>query len=425
MKTSSSAQKLNSAVQERTPVAEFKNGFTLKQVEKYRSNWDLPHLLSGGDASVWLSLRASESLPTAVLPVRTETMPLVQSLDSKIGKITAETKNFGNISLDEFMTHPQSYAQAFIVMHKGEVIYETYPAMKSSDSHLWNSVTKPLSSLIIDLLINEGKIDDQKTIGHYMPKFRESAWENIKIVDVLDMTSGLNVEENDETRADPDSIAIRLFNAGFGVPYKGKHEVVAEVLKSAKVVGEPGTKFEYASANPQMLALLAEAVTGESWQQLIDKKVWSKVGAEDPLKIHLSPEGLAGSYGLVSSQLRDLARFGMLYTPSWNKIATEQVVTPDILERIRGNVRTKDFYRNGYDGPVFLSRLNDDTMISNSRQWDAVWPDGDMWKAGVQSQGLYVSAERDLVIAFFSTNVPDDSVHRFIRPIATSGLFDD
>ena len=62
-------------------------------------------------------------------------------------------------------------------------------------------------------------------------------------------------------------------------------------------------------------------------------------------------------------------------------------------------------------------------MISNSRQWDAVWPDGDFWKAGIQTQAFYVSPDRDLVIAFFSTNVPDDSLHRYLRPIATSGLF--
>ena len=117
--------------------------------------------------------------------------------------------------------------------------------------------------------------------------------------------------------------------------------------------------------------------------------------------------GTAVAHGLVSSRLRGLARFGTLFTPSWDKTATEQVVTDEMIARIREGVRSRDFCRDGFDGPVFVDRLNDDTMISNARQWDAVWPDGDFWKAGITTQALYVSPGKDLDFAFYSTNVPD------------------
>jgi hypothetical protein len=39
-------------------------------------------------------------------------------------------------------------------------------------------------------------------------------------------------------------------------------------------------------------------------------------------------------------------------------------------------------------------------------QWNLVYPDGDMFKSGFGGQGLYVSAARDVVIAFLG--VPDD-----------------
>lgn len=67
----------------------------------------------------------------------------------------------------------------------------------------------------------------------------------------------------------------------------------------------------------------------------------------------------------------------MLYTPSWDKTATKQVVTDDMIARIRDGERGREFYRNGFDGSVLI-----DDMISNSRQCHAVWPDGDIWKAG-------------------------------------------
>jgi hypothetical protein len=55
----------------------------------------------------------------------------------------------------------------------------------------------------------------------------------------------------------------------------------------------------------------------------------------------------------------------------------------------------------GFDGAVFVDYLGSDDFIANSRQWDVVWPDGDMW------------------------NNDDHSGHRFARMIATSGLFDE
>ncbi|PRY19767.1 CubicO group peptidase (beta-lactamase class C family) [Aliiruegeria haliotis] len=409
---------------DRTPVAEFKDGFTLEQVESYRSQFNIPELLKGGDTSVWWSQRTSELHNTAHLPVQVPVMPLEENIMPEIGEITADTKNFGTLSLNDWLVHPGSYAKGIIVIHEGKVVFEEYPALNPWDAHLWMSTAKPLTSLVIDKLIEEGKITDQQTVGELMPDWAATDWADIKVIDILDMTPGMNSEENDETRADPDSIAIRTFNAEFGFQYNRRNETVPEVLMDAESVRNPGEKFEYGSPTTEMLVLIAEAVGQEPWAQLLDKYVWSKVGAEGPLMVHMSPDGTAAAHGVVSSRLRVLARFGMLYTPSWDKTATEQVVTPEILARIRDGVRGHEFYMNGFDGPAFLDRLNDDTMISNARQWDAIWPDGDMWKAGLQSQALYVSPDKDLVIAFFSTNVPDDSFHRYLRPIATSDLFD-
>ena len=63
-------------------------------------------------------------------------------------------------------------------------------------------------------------------------------------------------------------------------------------------------------------------------------------------------------------------------------------------------------------------------MISNSWQWNVIWPDGDFWIAGIMTQALYLSPDKNLVIPFYLTNEPDDAFQRYQRPIATSGLFD-
>lgn len=167
-----------------------------------------------------------------------------------------------------------------------------------------------------------------------------------------------------------------------------------------------------------MLVYLAEAVSGLPWAKQFRRNVWSHVRADGPVQVHLSPDGVALAHRLVTSRLCDMARFGMLYTPSWNKIATRQVVSDEVIARIRGGVRDKAFFMKGYDGSVFVDVLGDDTMLGNARQWDCIWPDGDIYKGGMMDQGLYVSPDRDLVIAYFSTT-PNMQLTRYLRPIAT------
>lgn len=110
---------------QRSPIATFKNGFTLEQSKKFLSERDLPKWMAGADTSVWVNFRMSEVLPTAVVPNRQPARSLPKAINPAIGKIKAETKHLGTLTLDEFLSHPNGYAQAFIVVHKGRIVYET------------------------------------------------------------------------------------------------------------------------------------------------------------------------------------------------------------------------------------------------------------------------------------------------------------
>ena len=411
------------AVSERLPVAAAKDGFSVSEVRDFVKRATVRGLMAGGPISLWWTTNVAKKMPTAIVPRRTETMPLANAPMPEIGNITAKT-SFGDMTLDAWMNDPRSFAQGFIIIHRGQIVYEAYPGLKPDDAHMWASTAKPLASLIIDKLIDKGLLDERKTIGDYMPDFRGTAWEPITIKDILDMTTGLNAEENPATRRDPNSITSRLFYAELGEPNPttSKMETVREVLKDAKPVRPAGMSFDYGSGITQALVLLAEEVSGKTFSDLFDDLVWSKVGSSGPIQLHLAPDGTAAVHGFVSSSLRDMARFGMLYTPSWNTVATERVVTPEIVERIRKGVRPNAFYMAGVEGPILANALSD-AILSNSRQWDAVFPDGDFYKSGFMAQGLYVSPGRDLVIAYFSTSLDHTSPQRFLRPIATSGLF--
>ncbi|GAA5191896.1 serine hydrolase domain-containing protein [Ferrimonas gelatinilytica] len=410
--------------QDRTPLEEFVNGFPM-ELEKKTRETSYGELFRGGDISAYFSSRVAEFMNTAVLPSRQPVMPLGQRPMPEVGKVEAETVNHGKMSLDRFMAHADSYMQGYLVIHKGDIVYEKYPRMRAEDAHLWMSCAKPTASLVIDQLISEGRIDEDLPITKYITDWKGTDWDRVSTRDVLDMVSGMDLNDTAESRFDPDNIATRVYQAEFAFPHPktGEVELLTDVLKSTKASGKPGEAFEYSSALTQVLVVLAEAVEGERWHQLFDRRVWSKIGAEGPLQLHLTPDGIAAAHGLVSSNLRDMARFGMLYTPSWNKIAVEQVVSDEILKRTQEGIRAREVFMNGA-GTRFTQYLNTDDAVGHSRQWDLVWGDGDFWKGGLMGQGLYVSPARDLVIVYFSLNNDDYSSHRFVRPIATSGLFD-
>ncbi|GAB3104333.1 serine hydrolase [Aestuariicella hydrocarbonica] len=415
------------AAQEPTPLIEFVDGFPMKLEEETRKA-GYNELFSGGDVSAYFNARVSEFLPTAIIPSRQGVMPLGRKPMPAVGAIKAEmmdvSKLDGSLTLDKFLEKAE-FAQAFLVVHKGNIVYEKYPRLRPEDHHLWMSCAKPMASLVIDQLISEGKIDENAPITKYLTDFKNTDWDGVTTRDVMDMASGMDLEDTTESRFDSDNIARRVYESEFGFENETRGvERLRDVLRSTPKKDEPGMAFHYASGLTQILVILAEAVEKDRWAQIFDRRVWSKVGAEGALQVHLTPDGIAAAHGLVSSNLRDFARFGMLYTPSWKKIATEQVVSDEILDRIRSEVRTHEFIMAGFDGPVFADRVGTEDFIANSRQWDLLWPDGDMMKFGLMGQGLYVSPLRDLVIVYFNVNNTDLSAHRFARPIATSGLFE-
>ena len=397
-------------------------GFSAEQSRRFVSNFVLNDALGTGPASFWFGTHASQILPTAVVPRRQSVMPLSASAMPEIGQIAAET-TLGKLSLDQFIAHPKSGTRGFVVVHKGRIVYEKYPGMRDSDAHVTSSAAKVLASLLVDVLIEDGKIDEQKALGDYVPEFRGSAWAPIKVIDAIDMATGLDPIDGPEHFADPESITARMLRAELGEPHKGKVETMLGVMKEATPVAKPGTQFTYSSTATQAIVLLAEGASGLSWADAFDRYIWSKMGVEDPLQVHLSPDGIALGHGLLSLRLRDLARFGMLYTPSWNTIARERIVTPEILRRTRAPYRSREFYRNGPSGKKFMERLGDFDVRTAGRQWDAIWDDGDFFKSGLNTQGIYVSPARDLVIAYFSVEATQQ-IQKFLRPLVMSGLFD-
>ena len=136
---------------------------------------------------------------------------------------------------------------------------------------------------------------------------------------------------------------------------------------------------------------------------MVSEKIWRKIGAESDAVLMVSSVGASST---INSTLRDLGRFGLLFTPSWQKVSEEKLVSEAFLKKIQHGGRPEIFAKAGA-GKMLMEALADDPPHHNTYQWDFVMPDGDFFKAGHCGQGLYISPSQDLVVAFFGSG--DDS----------------
>ena len=399
-------------------IRALQQGYTAEQAYDLSAEWTLQKFTDITEAGAFSYMNLAEFLPSSIIRRDGPVAMLETNLNAAIGATAVEDADGNAVSLDEMINADDTSVQGVMVLHEGQIAYEAYPGMRRTDNHVWMSNAKIMSSLLIGQLEDEGKIDVQKTIGDYVEGTEGTAWENVTVFDVLNMQSGLDLEENPASRRG-DTPYGRLVRAEVGVPNEaGVLQTHNEALFAIPKLREPAEAFEYSSANTQMLGLLIEAVTDQRLGDAITDRVWSKAGMTGDATLGLSPQGNGIIHGLISSRLIDMAKIGLLYTPSWSKIASEPVVSENMVETIQ-TAGVAGNYMKGSLGP-HLTEAFREQPLANAYQWDAVFADGDIYKSGMNGQGIYVSPARDVVVVWYATGGAKIDMEAFARRIATS-----
>ena len=392
---------------------------SLKTAYELRKGFHPHAIFPATDYNLYYHGHWSEFIPSHTVSRSGAISGLSYNLNKQVGQATATTE-LGELSLQEVIKHPDSRIQGFVVVHNGEIIFETYPGMRETDNHIWMSTTKTIVGLLVSQLEEEGLIDVQKPVSAYLDEFKGSNWEHIRIIDILDMTTGLDASETSPSLMNPAHPVhywqkLVLHGGQELKPMTSRDAILAvpdfEELKA-------GHLYQYSSLASQVLGFLVEQVLDRRLSDVVTERIWSKMGAEGDATLGLNDAGNAGIFALLSSRLRDKARYGMLYTPSWSSVAQEQVVSQSVIEKIQTGCRPQIYARTKkmamQAGHWYASADTD--VVCNSRQWDAVYKDGDFYKTGSHGQGLYVSPSRNLVVAFFSTS--DHDWQDYARAIA-------
>ena len=386
-----------------TPVSEWADGFTADEAEAFRKAYSAAEFSKGSDITAFAYLNIAEVLPNALISrgpgqvSELETDPMPQIAD------VVATTDLGTMPLSAAMADPRSRMQGFLVLHEGRIVFEAYPGMPSDAKHMWASSSKTITGLLIHMLASEGLVDLNAPMSQYLAFTEGSPFGEVKVEDVLHMRTGLNYEETHANINDPEHPVAQAFGAALtarGVPIgPGMRDLVIKVERHRP----PNTAFEYSTYNTQMLGDVVEEVTGMPWNRVVSERIWKHAGMDGDGLLAISAAGEPLTGGLFSATLRDFGRYGMLFTPSWSVVADERVVPENYLESVYAAVNP-DIYLEAFQGPRMVKAFGeDDAPRGQSYQWDAIFEDGDLYKAGLGGQGIYVSPETDTVVVYFST----------------------
>jgi CubicO group peptidase (beta-lactamase class C family) len=253
---------------------------------------------------------------------------------------------------------------------------------KTSKSTSW-SVAKSFTSALMGIAINEGCIDSvNDPITKYVPELGNSAYNNVPIKHILQMSSGVNFNENyGDKNADINKLLDQLYL--YGLPA----DRVILNFPSQKPSGE---FLEYVSINTQILSLLLKRVTKKDIASNIQEKIWQPMGAEYDAYWLTDLYGNEVTFCGLNATLRDYAKFGLLYLHG-GKFNNKQIIPEPWVKE--STIPDRPYLQPGATGE------NNYYWGYQYHWWVPVGSQGDYCAAGAWGQYIYINPEKNLVIA--------------------------
>ena len=316
------------------------------------------------------------------------------ALDKNIDAIT-----FTPTNSKRPMTWRQSldanYTDGIMIMHHGKVVYERQNGcLNELGNHAAMSMTKSLTGLLAETLVNEGKLDDSALVGSIIPELKDSGFGDATVRQVMDMTTALDYSED---YADPDADIWQYSEAASPLPkpddYTGPNGYF-EYLQTVKKKGIHGAEFNYRTINSDALGWIISRTTGKAVDDLLSERIWQKIGAEQSAYMTIDSKGTPFAGGGISAGLHDMARVGSLMLNK-GEINGQRLFPAAVVESIEAGGDKKVFAKAGY------KQLNNGSYKSMWWLFDNPTP---IYAArGVHGQTVYVDPAADMVIVRFAS----------------------
>jgi len=397
---------------ENSPPSEFIPASTVAEVQKQMRRLptdDIWWTVNGKDMA-WNFKNLHQIFPTVNVyrdgPVKT----LVERPMAAIGEYVVETPA-GSMTFDEFIVSDQSTTMGVVVLQHGEIVYERYPRMHEYEKPVYWSTSKIFTATVIRILEERGEVDVSLPIEHYIPEMSESSFAGTSVRHILDMASGLDCSDEYESWDSCYYLYSMAIGDGFRTENAPDNPYDFTATFAATRHAPPGERFSYSGLNTFILGWLVEKVMDMPFQDAFTKEIWYHIGAESDASYIAPRYGIAVTHGGFVSRMRDLARFGLLFTPSYPVVSDKQIISDAHI----------DFIRNGGDPNLRLNAglpgVEESGVKHNVYQWDEIYANDTFFKGGWAGQGLIVNPSRDTVAVFTSYFKDDQYSETRLEPV--------
>lgn len=206
---------------------------------------------------------------------------LIPAPESHAGENNLFNNNGNDASLSVFLdslfneAKEEGFSGTFLVADRGNVVYENAAGYADKDHSLLNNVdtkfntaslSKMFTGVAIVQLEQQGKLSYEDKVGKYLPDYpNKRIRDNVTIHQLLTHTSGIGSwwDEFFETKKWNEIKTTSDFD---------------NLINHKELLFEPGEKFHYSNGGPIILGLIIEKLTGETFEQYINKNIFEPAG---------------------------------------------------------------------------------------------------------------------------------------------------
>jgi len=304
-----------------------------------------------------------------------------------------------SIDLETFLQR-RLFSDGLLIAHRGQVIYEKYfNGFEPSDQHLIHSCTKTLTTMQIGLAVQEAKIDLASPVTKYVEELAGiKAWQSVSVQNLLDMATGVQSDEHYE------NLSSMYYEYANAIGYWGEQNsklTGALDFVATKLINQdcsPATKFNYASYNTNLLAVMLERTYQKPAAALYEADLFQKSGPEFEAFLNADPQGVPIIEGHLNLTLRDFYRWASMLHNDGKNLRGEQVIAESWVQDWvkHSDTRKAAFERSEYAG-----------LFAEGQYHNQLWlPDcqnGISAMLGIYGQFCYSDRERDLLIIGLSS----------------------
>jgi len=327
-----------------------------------------------------------------------------------------------------------------MISHKGNIVYwnalgmrdiESEDPLERDDIFRIYSMTKPITSTAIMMLVEKGKISLDDSVSKFIPAFenlevlaedgtRRAAKRAITIRHLLSHTSGLTYGYFGDSKVDKIYLAADIFSA------KNLNNFVNNVAK-LPLLSHPGEKWNY-SVSTDVLGFVVQVVSGKPFEDFLAEEVFKPLGMEDTAfwvpknkierfvsryqilddnlqlkdsfkdsKYKSKPARVSGGGGLVSTA-SDYIRFAQMLLQG-GQLEGVRLLQPETVDMMRSNQLPEahgPITIPGWIPPAYGFGLGFATLIDQEITSDADHNGIFRW-AGVANTFFWIDPEAELI----------------------------